>query len=1336
MKFKLFLLMTLYTSLAFSQQEASVWYFGQNAGLKFNPDGSVNSLGDGKLNTSEGCASIANSNGDLLFYSDGRTVWDKNHVVMPNGDYLNGTGLFGDISSTQSAIIVPKPGSPNLYYIFTLDEPHQENAAVYPNTFSGNYMETDSGKTPDNDDGLNNGLNYSIADLSKTGSNGSTGDIVSRNNHLITYDTNLLGEEIKYKCSEKLTAVKDASGNGYWVITQFTDNFYAFRVTSSGVSTTPVKSAVLPSIPTFGYRRNAIGYLKASPNGKKLAAAFDQIDTATSPYNNYKGSLYTFDFDTSTGIVLNSKLILSDVKAYGVEFSNNSNVLYASFNASVGNSYQLAQFDLLSMDIPNSKTEIFGGSYGVGALQLAPNKKIYFCTYSFESLAVINNPDVLGLGCDFDKEGQKLAPNTKRILGLPPFITSFFDAFFDAKKLCLGTATEFTLNSSETITSATWDFGDGNSSTAISPAHQYATAGTYTVSVTVTGVTGSTTKTKDIVISQVPTATAPQNMLICDDNNDGLYTFDLTTQNPAILNGQDPSSYSINYFANATDYTNNVAIATPGNYINTIPYQQQTIIAEVSNKVNTTCKSTTSFSIDVFDSPLPSLSVSILNLTVCDNTSVGTNTDGRVIFDLTQRASTVLNGQSATQFSLSYFKDAALTQPIVIPTTYQNTNPLETIYVKMVNKDNASCSATTSFTIQVLALPIITNGVDLKQCDDNSDGFSVFNLEEGISKITNNASSETISFYTTQTDAQNNINPIANVTSYTNQIVSVDKVYVRVTNSNGCYRIAQLNLIVSTTQIPLNFTRTFTQCDDAISGTNTDGISSFDFSNLTNQIQNIFPIGQQLDITYYRNLVDALAEKDAISDISNYRNIGYPNTQKIYIRVDSRLNNDCLGLGSHITLNVEAIPVVKPVIENRCDDNQDGVYAFDTSGLQTKLLNGLTNVTVAYFDQNNNSLPSPLPNPFTTASQTLKVVVTNSTPKACSFDSIIQFIVSDLPEAFPVPTSLTTICDDETDPNLQDGKYAFDTSTFQNTILNGQTGMRVHYFDGNNNLLSSPLPNPFFTETQNIRVEVINPLNNSCAAAVILPFVVNPVPNINLLGDELVCSNLSTFTKVIDAGIQDGSPIANYSYAWFFNGNPIAGENNYTLTVNKAGIYTVEVSNAQGCSRTRTITVMASDIAKITEINIVDLADSNSITISVSGAGDYVYALDEEFSTYQTENTFGNVPAGIHTVFVKDLNGCGVVPKEVAVLGIPNYFTPNGDGFNDTWNLKGANETLNVKTIIQIFDRYGKLIKQISPIGEGWNGTFNGQQMPATDYWYSIQLEDGRIIKGHFALKR
>ena len=1325
----------MFTLASFAQQEASVWYFGINAGLKFHTDGSVTALSDGKLATNEGCASIADSNGDLLFYTDGRTVWDKNHVIMPNGDYAGGTGLLGDISSTQSAIIVPKPGNSNLYYVFTLDEPHHENAAKYPNAFSGNYNETDSGKTPDDDDGLNNGLNYSIIDLNKVGSNGSVGDIISRNNHLITYDTNPAGEEIKYKCSEKLTAVKDSSGNGFWVITQFTDNFYAFKVTSTGVVTTPVKSAVLPSVPTFGYRRNAIGYLKASPNGKKLAAAYSQIDTETSPYNNYKGYVYSYDFNDATGVVNNPELIIKDVIAYGVEFSSDSNVLYASLDAEVG-SYQLVQFDLLSSNIPNSKTRIFGGNYGIGALQLAPNNKIYFCTYGLNSLAVINNPDVLGLGCNYDKEGQQLAPNTKRILGLPPFIASFFDAFFEAKNLCLGLTTQFTLNSAQTVTSAVWDFGDGNTSNAISPSHTYATAGTFAVTVTAMGVTGSSTKTKDVVISKVPTATTPQNLLICDFNNDGFYNFDLTTQSTSILNGQDPSLYTIKYFANAVDYANSVVIAAPNNYTNTTVYGQQTIIAEVSSNANSACKSTTSFNIDVFDSPLPNFPTNVPNLTSCDNTSVGTDTDGKVVFDLTQRANVVLNGQLPSQFSLFYYKDAALTQLIASPVAYQNTNSTETIYVKMENIDNPACFAITSFVIQVFALPVISASIDLKQCDDNIDGFSVFNLEEAIPKITTNASTETISFFKTVADAQNNANPITNATTFTNQTVSNDVVYVRVANANSCFRIAKLNLIVSTTQIPLNFTRTFTQCDDAVLGTNTDEISSFDFSSVTNQIQAIFPVGQLLDITYYRNLNDALIEKNAITDISNYRNNGYLKTQKIYIRVDSRLNNDCLGLGSHITLNVEPVPITKSIIETHCDDNQDGLYAFDTSTIQRDIMNGLTNVAVTYLDQNNNPLSSPLPNPFVTGSQMLKVRVTNNTATACSFDSTIQFVVSDLPEAFPVSTTLINVCDDEADPSLQDGKYGFDTSTFQNTILNGQTGMTVRYFDGNNNPLSSPLPNPFVTTTQNIRAEVINPLNNSCTAVVIIPFVVNPVPNINLVGDELVCSNLSTFTKIIDASIQDGSPIANYSYVWFFNGNVIVGATNYTLTVNTEGIYTVEVTNSKGCSRTRTVTVLASDIAKITDVNIIDLADSNSITISVSGSGDYVYSMDNEYGDYQTEAIFLNISAGIHTVFVKDLNGCGIVPKEVSVLGIPNYFTPNDDGFNDYWNIKGINTSFNTKTTIHIFDRYGKLLKEISPIGEGWNGTLNGQLLPSDDYWYSIELEDGRVMKGHFALKR
>jgi gliding motility-associated-like protein len=228
---------------------------------------------------------------------------------------------------------------------------------------------------------------------------------------------------------------------------------------------------------------------------------------------------------------------------------------------------------------------------------------------------------------------------------------------------------------------------------------------------------------------------------------------------------------------------------------------------------------------------------------------------------------------------------------------------------------------------------------------------------------------------------------------------------------------------------------------------------------------------------------------------------------------------------------------------------------------------------------------------------------------------------------------------------------------------------------------------------------------------------------------------LPTFTKTINAGLLDETQNANFTYSWTLDGIPIASEKKYDWTVNTKGIYKVETTNSQGCSRTRTITVNASDKA-IVKVDIIDLSSENSITIFATGAGDYVFSLDNENGDYQTNNVFINVSAGIHTVFVKDLNGCGIVPKEVAILGIPTYFTPNQDGYNDTWNLKGVNAIFNAETSIRIFDRYGKLIKEINPLGEGWDGTYIGQQMPATDYWYSIQLQDGRVFKGHFALKR
>ena len=121
---------------------------------------------------------------------------------------------------------------------------------------------------------------------------------------------------------------------------------------------------------------------------------------------------------------------------------------------------------------------------------------------------------------------------------------------------------------------------------------------------------------------------------------------------------------------------------------------------------------------------------------------------------------------------------------------------------------------------------------------------------------------------------------------------------------------------------------------------------------------------------------------------------------------------------------------------------------------------------------------------------------------------------------------------------------------------------------------------------------------------------------------------------------------------------------------------------------------------------------------------------------FNRPNFFDNVPAGIHEVFINDKNGCGTINQTIAVIGLPKYFTPNGDGYNDYWNVKGVNANFNANSTITIFDRYGKLIKQISPTSQGWDGTFNRTPLPSDDYWYTVKLEDGREAKGHFSLKR
>ena len=349
-----------------SQNEAANWYFGNQAGLDFN-SGIPVAQTDGQLITTEGCAAISNPAGELLFYTDGTTVYNANHLQMLNGD-----NLLGNFSSTQSAIIVPAPGNSNLYYVFTV-------AAQ----------------------GGADGLNYSVVDMTLDG--GLGGVTAIKNVRL----------DNPYLVAEKLTAVLHTDGEQVWVISHRMDSnrFIAFLVSSSGINTTPVVSAVGRNSGSGG--AGAIGYLKASPDGKKLASAKQYV----------LSDLELFDFDASTGIISNPMLLNQDA-GYGVEFSPDGKRLYFSIFSSNIYQYDITQPDLAS--IIASRTLIATGSFA--ALQVALDGKIYVTKNVFTektNLAVIHNPNNLGAACNFQYTGPSLGGKTSE-LGLPPFIQTFF----------------------------------------------------------------------------------------------------------------------------------------------------------------------------------------------------------------------------------------------------------------------------------------------------------------------------------------------------------------------------------------------------------------------------------------------------------------------------------------------------------------------------------------------------------------------------------------------------------------------------------------------------------------------------------------------------------------------------------------------------------------------------------------------------------------------------------------------------------------------------------------------------------------------------------------------
>ncbi len=436
----------------FAQLETSVWYFGDNAGLDFKTK-IPKALTDGALKNYEGVASFSDKFGNLLLYTDGRTVWNKNHEIMENGE-----NLLGHESSTESAIIVPWPENENLYYIFVVDE-----------------------------QGGVNGLSYSIVDMSL---NDGLGAITDHKNIII-----------ETPVCEKVTAIRHQNNKDIWLLTKSakSNDLIEWLIDENGINLDSKQKFPIsiikhqdPNIPGLPaeIKMNrgfiTLGYMRVSPNGKKIACAnkgMFQYDENDTPFS----ILEIFDFDIETGVITPNSIICDyNSDLYGVEFSNDVSKLYYTSGLDI---FQLDLTKETEEEIQNSLTKIGSFDYRsfslplydpsainrsdyateedyilalqqtvpiTGALQLALNGKIYVAQNMCKYLGVINNPREKGDACNFEMKGLYLDGKLSRA-GLPNFIPSYFlPPKFEISNNCTLNKTFFKCLDERNITNYEW----------------------------------------------------------------------------------------------------------------------------------------------------------------------------------------------------------------------------------------------------------------------------------------------------------------------------------------------------------------------------------------------------------------------------------------------------------------------------------------------------------------------------------------------------------------------------------------------------------------------------------------------------------------------------------------------------------------------------------------------------------------------------------------------------------------------------------------------------------------------------------------------------------------
>jgi gliding motility-associated-like protein len=797
----------------------------------------------------------------------------------------------------------------------------------------------------------------------------------------------------------------------------------------------------------------------------------------------------------------------------------------------------------------------------------------------------------------------------------------------------------------------------------------------------------------------------------------------------------DPSSFDINIFNNlmdADDIDNiqNGSVTFPSSF--NIGVTTVYIRVENTSATGDKCFDIATLEIIVNTEPVLANNGDLVS---CEDDG-----DGIADFIFAEFDAEILGNQTGKE--VLYFSDVAETQLIDKNVAFQNTSSMQTIYVRIENvTDRQGCSRSFPLVLRVAPNPIFDESIfTIQNCLVPSEiNNARFNLLEKTTEIQNTSPNPiTISYFLNPNDAAANVNPITtNLESFNTSSFS-ETLTARIESANGlCFVLRDLNLVVIE-QPEIDTISPLAICDnlgDPYDNRATFNLEDASFEILNNRFNNI-------EVQYFENLSD-INENDP-SDVTNaIQNINtYESTSRdIQIRAVNT-STQCT------TLFTQRLEVVSPPLPNTINtpvtDCFNDSNTYDLSLVDALLINDPATVNITYHSTPEGALTNTdvfVDNQFTyttTGNTTIHANIQDITnPTACSITT--SFVLSILPN--PVANTPTDLieCDDDFDNRLIFDLSRKDTEILGATQNASNFSVTYHNTLENANTKTDALNVRFEAESGTAIFARVENNSTGCFSTTTFNLQLNALPVIPI--EDVITLCLDDLPLVIDANT--GNP--NDSYLWQTNVN--ATVNNSTDALirltdpSQIGTYTVTVTtdnsalNADNCSSSKTVTVRESQQALINVSTTTDFTDPNSITVEVSGIGDYVFSLDGEEP--QESGFFPNVTLGRHIVTVIDLNGCTPIDTEVFVIDIPKFFTPNNDGFFDSWHIVGARELPGSR--IHIFDRYGKLLKMLTHASPGWNGTFNGQPMPTDDYWFVadiVQDTESFTIKGHFTLKR